>query len=110
MKLSDVIERDIDNRLRERGEGICVDCGGNSKKYYRCFGCNKRHSIRKKQTEKEKEDYIKKVELFSIEKGLECKKKGGKCKDIICSNCKPMDNIEGGFIDLDFLQKKYNLI
>ncbi len=109
MKLRDIIEKDMEQNLRERGEGECIDCGADSKTYYRCFGCNKRHSIRKKQREIEKKDNIKKVELFSIEKALECKKNGGKCKHIICPNCRPMDGDDGP-IDLEFLQKKYNLI
>ena len=32
----------------------CLDCGQDSKNYYRCYGCNIRCSLRKKQEEREK--------------------------------------------------------
>jgi len=79
MKLKNVIERDIDNRIRERGEGECIDCGADSKTYYRCFGCNKRYSIIKKQ----KEEIVKKLDYRMIERGKLCKENGGKCGEII---------------------------
>lgn len=109
MKLREVIERDMNNMAREIGEGVCVDCGGNSKKYYRCFGCNKRYSLRKKQKEKEKEDLMKETDFLMITRAKLCKENGEKCKNIICPNCKPMDGDDGP-INLEFLQKKYNLI
>ena len=109
MKLSDVIERDIDHRMRDRGEGECVDCGANSKTYYRCFRCNQIYSKSKKQKQKEREEIVKKLDFSMIENAKLCKEKGGKCGSYICPQCSPMDGDDGP-INLEFLQKKYNLI
>ena len=109
MKLRDIIEKDMEQSLRERGEGKCIDCGADSKTYYRCFRCNQINNRRKKQKQKEREELMKESDYFLMERAKLCKEKGEKCKNIICPQCRPMDGDDGP-INLEFLQKKYNLI
>jgi trimethylamine:corrinoid methyltransferase-like protein len=73
------------------GKGLCVDCHKYSGKYKRCFKCNKSNQKYFNEKKHRQEEYEKKMRLFMITRGKECKRNGGKQCNIICPNCSPME-------------------
>ena len=90
--MSRKVFQDLANSFnRDMGKGECVDCLGFSGKYIRCFKCNQSFQKRKNEKTQQLQETKTQHRLLMIERGNSCKTNGGKCGNIICPYCSPME-------------------